>query len=85
MNGPGIFKFDGRAKIVHSGPSSVKCGLKFNFSKKIKVPLKYRDIENPKYKGKVCLYPLGFLIFYFNIIDNLNITLKSKEKKDLPF
>jgi hypothetical protein len=29
------------------------------------VPFKIREVSNPKYTGKVLLYPLDFLEFYF--------------------
>ena len=38
-----------------------------------KVPCEIREISNPKYKGKVMLYPKWFLDEYFQVsqVDNL--------------
>ena len=40
------------------------------------IPYKIREVSNPKYKGKICLYPKWFLDQYFN---------KPKEEYQLPF
>ena len=40
-----------------------------------KIPIKMREVSNPKYKGKVILYPKSFLDEYFGV----------KQVDDLPF
>ena len=40
-----------------------------------KIPIKMREVSNPKYKGKVMLYPKSFLDEYFN----------NEQSNDLPF
>jgi hypothetical protein len=40
-----------------------------------KIPIKIREVSNPKYKGKVMLYPKSFLDEYFGV----------KQVDDLPF
>lgn len=37
----------------------------FEVSKRNKIPTRIREISNPKYKGKVMLYPKEFLSKYF--------------------
>jgi len=44
-----------------------------------KIPRSTREISNPKYKGKVMLYPKLFLDKYFNK------TIENYETDDLPF
>jgi hypothetical protein len=68
-------------------PAGNKIGKEvFDYSKKIRITIKYRDITTPKYNGNVCLYPLGFLTLYFNSENNLNVVVEEpKEKADLPF
>ena len=67
-------------------PAGGKIGKEvFDYSKKIKIPLKYRNVTNLKYTGNVCLYPLGFLTLYFNSENNLDIVTEPEEKADLPF
>jgi hypothetical protein len=58
----------------------------FNYSKEINLPIKFRDIENPKYKGKVCLYPRGFLkLYFFSENNNLDIVDEPKIDDSLSF
>jgi len=38
----------------------------FEASKLNRIPTKIREISNPKYKGKVMLYPKEFLLKYFS-------------------
>jgi hypothetical protein len=57
----------------------------FDYSKKIRITVKYRDITTPKYTGNICLYPLGFLVSYFNSKNNLNVVVEPKEEDNLPF
>ena len=40
-----------------------------------KIPIKMREVSNPRYKGKVMLYPKTFLDEYFN----------NEQLNDLPF
>jgi hypothetical protein len=45
-----------------------------------------REISNPKYTGKVHLYPKDFLDFYFRPVDDLPGALNYNiEEDDLPF
>ena len=55
----------------------------FIYSKEINLPI--RDIENPKYKGKVCLYPREFLKLYFCSENNLGVVEEPKTDDNLPF
>ena len=67
-------------------PAGGKIGKEvFDYSKKIRITIKYRNVANLKYTGDVCLYPLGFLILYFNSENNLDIVTEPEEKADLPF
>jgi hypothetical protein len=67
-------------------PAGGKMGKEvFDYSKKLRIPLRYREITNPKYTGKVCLYPLGFLVMYFNSENNLDIVTEPEVRLDLPF
>ena len=67
-------------------PAGGKMGKEvFDYSKKLRIPLRYREITNPKYTGKVCLYPLGFLVMYFNSENNLDIVDEPKIDDSLPF
>ena len=51
------------------------------------VPTQLREISNPKYTGKVTLYPKDFLEFYFREPDSLEFepTLGDVQDDDLPF
>ena len=67
-------------------PAGGKIGKEvFDYSKKNRITIKYRNVANLKYTGNVCLYPLGFLILYFNSENNLDIVTEPEEKADLPF
>jgi len=39
----------------------------YNYARLRKIPTEIREVENPKYKGKVMLYPKEFLDEYFKI------------------
>lgn len=48
-------------------PAGGKLGEEvFKASKRHKIPTKIREISNPKYTGKVMLYPKEFLSSYFD-------------------
>ena len=48
-------------------PAGVELGkLVYNESRKLKVRIETRHVENPKYKGTVMLYPKTFLDQYFS-------------------
>jgi len=57
------------------------------------VPFKIREVSNPKYTGKVLLYPLDFLEFYFREPHSIHMDDLPKghdwtgnvEDDDLPF
>ena len=36
-----------------------------NFSKANKIPVAIKEVSNPKYKGKIMMYPKSFLEIYF--------------------
>lgn len=36
-----------------------------NFAKANKIPVVMKDVSNPKYKGKIMMYPKSFLDNYF--------------------
>jgi len=38
----------------------------FLVSKFKKIPIAFRDVHTRKYSGKICLYPLDFLEWYFS-------------------
>jgi hypothetical protein len=44
----------------------------FEASKIRKVPSQIREISNPKYTGKVMLYPKEFLVSYFKFKEKIN-------------
>ena len=44
-----------------------------------------REISNPKYTGKVMLYPENFLKEYFQTQQQSKVVLSSDEDDDLPF
>jgi hypothetical protein len=44
----------------------------FEASKRNKIPTKIREISNPKYNGKVMLYPEEFLSKYFDFKSKIN-------------
>jgi hypothetical protein len=49
-------------------PAGGKMGAEvYNYARLRKIPMEIRKIENPKYKGKVMLYPEEFLNEYFKI------------------
>jgi len=53
---------------------------------KIKLPLEVREISNPKYTGKVLLYPKDFLEGFFKEPDPMDsFTLGDIQDNDLPF
>jgi hypothetical protein len=37
-----------------------------NFAKTNKIPVAIKEVSNPKYKGKIMMYPKSFLDVYFN-------------------
>jgi len=37
-----------------------------NLAKANKIPVVMKDVSNPKYKGKIMMYPKSFLDNYFN-------------------
>lgn len=51
------------------------------------IPTEMRKISNPKYSGKVTLYPKDFLDFYFREPDTFEFepTLGDVQDDDLPF
>jgi hypothetical protein len=36
-----------------------------NFAKANKIPVAIKEVSNPKYKGKIMMYPKSFLEIYF--------------------
>ncbi len=36
-----------------------------NFAKANKIPVTIKEVSNPKYKGKIMMYPKSFLEVYF--------------------
>jgi hypothetical protein len=52
---------------------------------KMGVPFQIREISNPKYEGKVLLYPRDFLEFYFREPDLPGEINKNIDDDDLPF
>jgi hypothetical protein len=47
-------------------PAGTQLGKEvFDNSKKLKIKVKIREISNPKYTGKIVLYPKPFLDLYF--------------------
>ena len=36
-----------------------------NFAKENKIPVEIKEVSNPKYKGKIMMYPKSFLEIYF--------------------
>jgi hypothetical protein len=36
-----------------------------NFAKENKIPVAIKEVSNPKYKGKIMMYPKSFLEIYF--------------------
>lgn len=52
---------------------------------KAKVKIDAREISNPKYSGKVMLYPENFLKEYFQTQQQSKVVLSSYEDDDLPF
>jgi hypothetical protein len=36
-----------------------------NFAKTNKIPVAIKEVSNPKYKGKIMMYPKSFLEVYF--------------------
>ena len=53
-------------------------------AEKAKVKFEMREISNPKYTGKVMLYPENFLKEYFES-KQAKLVLSSAEDDDLPF
>ena len=53
-------------------------------AEKSKVKFEMREISNPKYTGKVMLYPENFLKEYFES-KQAKLVLSSSEDDDLPF
>jgi hypothetical protein len=52
---------------------------------KAKVKFETREVSNPKYTGKVMLYPENFLIEYFQTQQQPKVVLSSYEDDELPF
>lgn len=52
---------------------------------KADIKLETRDVENPKYKGKVLLYPKDFLEFYFREPEVEPTLGDRQDNDDLPF
>ncbi len=52
---------------------------------KHKIKLQTREISNPKYTGKVLLYPKDFLDFYFRKPESIYMESSENELDDLPF
>ena len=51
---------------------------------KAKIKIETREVSNPKYSGKVMLYPDNFLKEYFQS-KQAKVVLSSYEDDDLPF
>ena len=49
------------------------------------IPIQTREISNPKYTGRVNLYPKDFLDFYFKKTDSIHMEDLESELDDLPF
>jgi len=67
-------------------PAGSELGLKVAHEAQIQgIQVKTREISNPKYTGKVCLYPKDFLEFYFREPE-IDLTLGDmQDYDDLPF
>lgn len=67
-------------------PAGEKLGMEVSiFARNIGVPIKHRDITNPKFSGKVILYPYGFLMLYFNWRDRQSIDASPKLNESTVF
>ena len=76
MNYISLFDYLGKA----AGPA---LGERVNIYSQIrKQPLKQREISNPAYKGKVCLYKKSFLDEFFKVekIFNQHVRIKKVVK-----
>jgi hypothetical protein len=49
------------------------------------IPIQTKEISNPKYTGKVNLYPKDFLDSYFKKPESIHIDDLENELDDLPF
>jgi hypothetical protein len=68
-------------------PAGLKLGAEVKTEADLRgVPFKMREISNPKYEGKVLLYPKDFLEFYFREPE-VEPTLGDRQDfdDDLPF
>jgi hypothetical protein len=67
-------------------PAGPELGLKVAHEAQIQgIQVKTREISNPKYTGKVYLYPKDFLEFYFREPE-IDLTLGDiQDYDDLPF
>ena len=54
-------------------------------AEKAKVKFEMREISNPKYTGKVMLYPENFLKEYFQSQQQSKVVLSSYDDDELPF
>ena len=70
-----LFDYLGHAAGIKLGEQVSKASAKQN------IPVSTREISNPKYKGKVMLYPKWFLDQYFNTPNQS----QTKEEFKLPF
>ena len=68
-------------------PAGMELGAKVAAAaSKIKLKLETREVSNPKYTGKVHLYPKDFLEAFFQEPDPLDsFTLGDIQDNDLPF
>jgi hypothetical protein len=49
------------------------------------IQIQTREVSNPKYTGKVNLYPKDFLDFYFKKPESIHMENLENELDDLPF
>ena len=85
-----LYEFLGKPAGGHLGKQV------YTHAKKIGVKVQHKEISNPKYSGKVMLYPIGFLTDYFTsipIVDSPYPTMEEwndtrgyiENEDDLPF
>lgn len=76
-----LYDYLGKAAGEELGKEVAKAAIQNN------IPMQLREISNPKYTGKVSLYPKDFLEFYFREPDSLEFepTLGDIQDDDLPF
>ena len=69
MRSTKVFKFSSLFDYLKR-PAGKELGLRVKqLADEIGVEVRTREISNPKYTGKVALYPTLFLIYYFSKID----------------